>query len=74
MSDTETSEELASRLVQIWNQIEKPWVAVVDAGPAYDAMAGVLSDGGIPVFRTADRAVRILELYCAQSDPGRLLG
>ena len=60
--DAQTS--IASRLVKVWGQTSKPWMAVVDAGSAYDAMERVLLEGGVPVSRTADRAVHLLELYC----------
>lgn len=65
--NVESQTSIASRLVELWRQTSKPWVAVVDAGPAYDTMERVLSDGGVPVFRTADRAARLLELYCTHS-------
>lgn len=65
--NVESQSSIASRLVQVWDETSKPWVAVVDAGSAYDTMDRVLSDGGIPVFRTADRAIRLLDRYCASS-------
>ena len=39
---------------------ETPLVAVVDSGRLFDPMAEVLESGGLPVFRSADRAVRVL--------------
>jgi len=39
---------------------DKPVVAVVDAGTLYDPFADALKSGGLPVFRSADRAVRAL--------------
>jgi acyl-CoA synthetase (NDP forming) len=63
--DIGSSESLVSRLVKLRGEITKPWVAVVDAGELYDAMATALELGGIPTFRTADRALRILRLFCA---------
>ncbi len=65
--NVESPSSIASRLAQVWRQTCKPWVAVVDAGCAYDTMARVLQEGGIPVFRSADRAIRLLELYCSHS-------
>jgi len=65
--NVESQTSIASRLVQVWEETSKPWVAVVDAGAAYDAMDRVLSEGGVPVFRTADRAIRLLDRYCASS-------
>jgi hypothetical protein len=38
---------------------------VVDAGALYDAMARHLVAAGIPTFRTADRAMRLFNLYCS---------
>jgi acyl-CoA synthetase (NDP forming) len=43
----------------------KPWVAVVDAGPLYDAMARTLLAAGVPTFRAADRALRLFNEFCA---------
>lgn len=41
----------------------KPVVAVVDAGRWFDPLADQLQQGGLPVFRSADRAVRVLCEY-----------
>jgi acyl-CoA synthetase (NDP forming) len=51
---------LGSRLVRLWGSSTKPWVAVVDGGDRFDPMAAMLEEGGIPVFRRADAAVRML--------------
>ncbi len=56
-------ESVASRLIQLWRHSRKPWVAVIDAGEAYDPLARHLLDAGIPTFRRADRAMRILESW-----------
>ncbi len=48
------------RLAALAGEVAKPWVAVVDAGPLYDPMARRLEAAGVPVFRTADRAIRLL--------------
>jgi acyl-CoA synthetase (NDP forming) len=42
----------------------KAWIAVVDGGPSYDAMAAALQNRGVPTFRTIDRALRVFEKYC----------
>jgi hypothetical protein len=39
---------------------------VVDAGPLYDPMVGWLEGGGVPTFRTADHALRLLNVWCAE--------
>jgi len=55
---------IARRLARVARDSPKAWVAVVDAGPLYDAMAEDLLAHGVPTFRTADRALRLFELYC----------
>jgi acyl-CoA synthetase (NDP forming) len=65
--DVESPTSIASRLVRVWEETSKPWAVVVDAGTDYDTMAEVLREGGLPVFRTADRAVRLLEVYFESS-------
>ena len=44
---------------------EKPWVAAVDAGVLYDPLARELERRGVPVFRTADRALKMLNKWVA---------
>jgi acyl-CoA synthetase (NDP forming) len=39
---------------------------VIDSGPLYDPMALMLEQGGVPVFRKIDRAVRALAAFCAR--------
>ena len=56
---------LAARLARLRRGSRKPWVAVVDAGEAYDPMARLLADARIPVFRTADRALRLFGRWAA---------
>lgn len=50
-------------LVELSRSTTKAWVAVVDGGPMYDAMADGLAAAGIPVFRRSDRAVAALARY-----------
>jgi acyl-CoA synthetase (NDP forming) len=54
---------LAGRLGQLRRDSAKPWVAVVDAGAHYDALASLLEHHGIPTFRTVDRALRALGAF-----------
>ena len=51
---------IAQRLPRVAAASEKPVVAVVDAGTLYDPFAEALQAGGLPVFRSADRAMRTL--------------
>jgi acyl-CoA synthetase (NDP forming) len=57
--DVQAPDSIAGRLVRLMRETSKPWVAVVDAGSLYDPMVRVLEDGGVPTFRTADRAMRL---------------
>ncbi|HPD80513.1 MAG TPA: acetate--CoA ligase family protein [Spirochaetia bacterium] len=42
---------------------KKPWVAVVDSGALYDPLARELERRGVPTFRTADRALAMLNIW-----------
>jgi acyl-CoA synthetase (NDP forming) len=57
---------IVARLAAMKRHAAKPWVAVVDAGAIYDPMVRALEAAGIPTFRTADRALRLLNIYCAE--------
>jgi acyl-CoA synthetase (NDP forming) len=54
---------IGSRLRQLQAGSTKPWIAVVDAGSIYDPLAEHLRSGGIPTFRAADRALRLLGVF-----------
>jgi len=56
---------VAARLAELWRAGTKAWVLVIDGGSLYDPLARHLEREGIPVFRTADRAVRALDRYAA---------
>ena len=47
-------------LPELAERTTKPVVAVVDSGDIFDPMAAALETGGLPVFRSADRAMRTL--------------
>ena len=61
--DVEREGSVARRLVTLWQETAKPWVSVVDSGALYDPMARRLEESGVPVFRTADRALRLLAMW-----------
>jgi acyl-CoA synthetase (NDP forming) len=63
--DIRRKDGLVERLIHLAREWGKAWIAVVDAGPLYDPMARALEEGGVPTFRTADRALRLFGLYCA---------
>ena len=56
-------ESIARKLPAVAARHETPLVAVIDSGHRFDAMAAVLEAGGLPVFRSADRAVRVLRKW-----------
>ena len=51
---------IAQRLPLAAAESDKPVVAVIDAGSLFDPLADELRARGLPVFRSADRAVRSL--------------
>ena len=61
---------VVARLAALKRDGGKPLVVVVDAGALYDPMAAALAAAGIPTFRTADRALRLLNIYCASRRRG----
>jgi acyl-CoA synthetase (NDP forming) len=60
----------ARRIIALFERVTKPFVVVIDGGPHYDALVDFLIESGVPVFRSADRAVRILGIY-AMARSGR---
>jgi acyl-CoA synthetase (NDP forming) len=68
--DVASPDGIVARLAALKRGAAKPWVVVVDAGALYDPMARALEAAGIPTFRTADRALRLLNLYCAERQRG----
>lgn len=67
--DVQHQESIAERLVHLKEQIAKPWVVSVDAGPAYEPMRGLLRAGGVPTVEGIDRAARCLSTYCTTAPP-----
>ncbi len=64
--DLASPDGLAARLVDLWRRTPRAWVAIVDGGPLYEPFIGALETAGIPVFRTADRAMRALDAIVRQ--------
>jgi len=63
-NDTFSPEQnLLSRLPRLAAESDKPLVIVVDSGALYDPLADTLEKEGLPVFRSADRAVTVLGKY-----------
>jgi acyl-CoA synthetase (NDP forming) len=54
---------LANRIPRLFAEADKPIIAVVDSGPRYDPLVRALRLGGVPVFPSADQAIRSLGRY-----------
>jgi len=54
---------LPDRYGELFARSAKPWIAVVDSGEPYDPLARELIRHSVPTFRTADRALRILNIW-----------
>lgn len=63
--DVTRPESIANRMVRLFRESAKPWVAVVDSGALYDPMVALMEAGGVPVFRAADRALRLFNRWAA---------
>ncbi len=61
--DLAREDSITNRYGRLFHATAKPWVAVVDAGNLYDPMAQRLEAGGVPTFRNADRALRLLNRW-----------
>lgn len=64
--DVYRDDSVALRLARLKDESAKAWVAVVDSGSLYDALADRLEARGVPVFRSADRALRLFNVYCKE--------
>jgi acyl-CoA synthetase (NDP forming) len=60
-------DSVAMRLVRLNQEVDKPWIVAVDGGPNFDPMARLLEENGIPTFRSADRAIRLLAIWAGKS-------
>lgn len=61
--DVERPGSVANRLADLFAASPKPWAAVVDGGPLYDPMVRLLEARGVPTFRRADHALRLLATW-----------
>jgi len=60
---------LAQRLPRLFVEADKPMIVVVDSGPRYDPLVRALRLAGIPVFPSADQAIRSFGRYlCYRGD------
>jgi indolepyruvate ferredoxin oxidoreductase beta subunit len=68
--ELEDPDSLAVRLPAIFAAASKPVVAVVDSGPHFGPLIRALRAGGIPVFPSADQAIRSLGRYLCHRTRG----
>lgn len=61
--DVTRPDSIAARYGELAKATDKPFVAVVDTGPLYDPLCRELEKRGVPVFRAADRALKMLEMW-----------
>jgi len=54
---------LAVRLPRLFEAADKPLAVVVDSGPRYEPLVRALRSRGVPVFPSADQAIRSLGRY-----------
>jgi indolepyruvate ferredoxin oxidoreductase beta subunit len=54
---------IARRIPTLFREYDKPLLFVVDCMEPYNALARAVREAGVPVFRTADQAVRSLGRY-----------
>lgn len=62
-NEINAADSIAARLARVMRDTAKPLVAVVDSGPPFDPLTDALRRAGLPVFRTADQAIRSLGRY-----------
>jgi acyl-CoA synthetase (NDP forming) len=61
---------LAQRIPRLFAEASKPLIVVVDSGSLYDPLVRALRLGGVPVFPSADQAIRSLGRYlCHRVEP-----
>ncbi len=61
--DLDEPGSVVAGLGALWQETVKPWVMVIDSGALYDPMAARLEEAGVPVFRSADRAMKALAIW-----------
>jgi acyl-CoA synthetase (NDP forming) len=64
--DLQMPGSVVARMARLREELSKPWVAVVDSGRLYDPMVTQLETHRIPTFRSADRALRLLNVFAAE--------
>ena len=61
--DITRSDSYAGRIIKLFHATTKPMICVIDSGIVYDPLVRMMSQAGMPVFRTADLALQIFGKY-----------
>jgi acyl-CoA synthetase (NDP forming) len=61
--DMYASNSIRQLMIDLVRQTDKPIITVVDGGRMYNPLRDSLTDNGVPVFTTCDRAISALSLY-----------
>jgi acyl-CoA synthetase (NDP forming) len=64
-NDLARPDGIGLRLARLHATLDKAFVAVVDAGTVYHPFVSLIERHGIPTFRTADSALRLLNVFVA---------
>ncbi len=64
--EPQAPDSYAQELIRISNEIQKPLAVAIDAGTLYDPLANSLLEGGVPVFRSVDRALAALSVWAGR--------
>ena len=68
-SEIDRPDSIARRLPRLFAESQKPLIVVVDCAEPYDELARAIRSAGVPVFRSADQAVRSLGRYLCHRAP-----
>jgi acyl-CoA synthetase (NDP forming) len=71
--DVGREDSVAARYGRLMRDTDKPWVSVVDSGALYDPLVRELEGRGVPAFRTADRALAMLDIWTRAKSATRAL-
>jgi acyl-CoA synthetase (NDP forming) len=63
VEDATRADAVGPRLARVFHGMRKPMVVVIDSGALYDRLTDGLSRAGVPVFRSADRALNALNAW-----------
>ncbi len=61
--ELESPGSVARRITAMFKESAKPLVAVVDSGSPFEELVHAMRSAGVPVFRSADQAIRALGQY-----------